>query len=160
MPADTTDQSTPVVRSVFVGAPPSRAFEIFTAGVGRWWPKAHHLGSGDLVEVVIEPRLGGRWYERTTDGAECDWGQVLAWEPPAHLSLSWHLLPSWDGVDPRQSSVIEVTFEATGDGTQVTLEHTGIERHGPQWRQIHDGVAGAQGWAWILEGFAAACGPA
>jgi len=77
-----TIEPAPVRKSVRVGAPPDRAFQVFTAGVGRWWPKSHHIGASDLDAVVIEPKAGGRWYERGIDGAECEVGKVLVWEPP------------------------------------------------------------------------------
>ena len=77
----------PVRKSVRVAAPQERAFEVFTAGIGRWWPKSHHIGAADLDTFVIEPRAGGRWYERGVDGSECEVGKVLAWEPPARLVL-------------------------------------------------------------------------
>jgi hypothetical protein len=41
--------------------------------------------------VTFEPRPDGRIYERTPDGTEHDWGEVLAWEPPNRLAYLWHL---------------------------------------------------------------------
>jgi len=46
-----------------------------TADFDRWWPREHHIGSADLGEAALEPRAGGRWYERDVDGAECGWGR-------------------------------------------------------------------------------------
>jgi len=60
----------PIRKSVLVNAPRECAFEVFTAGIGRWWPKTHHIGTADLDTLVIEPRQGGRWYERGMDGSE------------------------------------------------------------------------------------------
>jgi uncharacterized protein YndB with AHSA1/START domain len=85
----------PVRRSVRVAAPQERAFKVFTAGVGRWWPRSHHIGASDLDTVVIEPKAGGRWYERGVDGAECEHGKVLVWEPPARLVLAWQISTDW-----------------------------------------------------------------
>ena len=80
----------PVRKSVRVGAPPERAFAIFTDGMGRWWPKSHHIGAADLDALVIEPKAGGRWYERGVDGSECEVGKVLVFEPPTRLVLVRH----------------------------------------------------------------------
>lgn len=118
-----------------------------------WWPHEHHLGNADLLDVIIEPRVGGRWYECTADGAECDWGRVLFWEPPRRLVLAWHLKPTWDGVDPDRASTVEITFEAVGGGTDVQLQHRDLDHHGDQWRQMFDGVAGPNGWGSILDSY-------
>ena len=63
-------------------APPAVAWRVFTEKMGTWWPLAtHKIGKATAVDAVIEPRVGGRWYERGDDGSTCDWGRVLAWEP-------------------------------------------------------------------------------
>lgn len=144
-----------VRREVTVAAPSERAFAIFTEGFGRWWPSTHHLGR-DLDTVVIEARLGGRWYERAVDGTELDWGTVLAWEPPHRLVLSWHLDGEWElDPDPDHASEVEVTFLETQEGTQVVLEHRHFERNRTPAALGRDGVSGAGGWTTVLACFAA-----
>ena len=82
----------PVRKSIRVAAPPARAFEIFTAGMHQWWPRAHSLNAKvERAAVIAEPRPGGRWFERAVDGTECDWGRVLAWEPPQRVLFAWQL---------------------------------------------------------------------
>src|ERR1700724_525804 len=85
----------PVRKQVHVKAPPERAFEVFTAGFARWWPASHHIGAAAYKNSLIEPRVGGRWYEIDEDGSECDWGEVLAWQPPRRLMLSWRIGADW-----------------------------------------------------------------
>ena len=68
----------PVRKSLVVKAPPERAFSVFTAGIGRWWPPSHHIGAAAFKDAVVEPRAGGRWYEIGEDGSECQWGHVIA----------------------------------------------------------------------------------
>jgi uncharacterized protein YndB with AHSA1/START domain len=81
----------PVVRkTIVVNADIQRAFEVFTQNMGQWWPKDHHIGGSPIVAVVVEPRNGGRWYEKDEDGSECDWGTVLRWDPPNAVTFSWH----------------------------------------------------------------------
>jgi uncharacterized protein YndB with AHSA1/START domain len=80
---------------MLVQAPPDKAFEVFTRGMGRWWSKEHSINTSPMVDVVIEPRAGGRWYERGEDGSECQWGHVIAWEAPKRLVLAWQLNGDW-----------------------------------------------------------------
>jgi hypothetical protein len=155
--------ATVVRRSVTVEAPIERAFAVFTEGYVTWAPKEHHLGEADLADVILEPRVGGRWFERGTDGVECDWGQVLAWDPPDHVAMSWHI-GSLDGgekwgydPDPTHASRIDVRFTALGPSTtRVDLEHSELERHGEYWQETSLGVAGPNGWELTLSLYAKA----
>jgi uncharacterized protein YndB with AHSA1/START domain len=150
-----TDTVAPVTVSAAVGVGPVRAFQLFTEHFDAWWPRGHHIGAADLQRGVIEPFVGGRWYEVGVDGSTCEWGRVLVWEPPARLVLSWHLDGTWSyNPDPKRASEVEVRFEPLPDGsTTVTLEHRGLERM--------VGAAGARGalgseggWPGIVAGFA------
>lgn len=146
-----------VVRSVTVNATLEHAFRTFTAGFGSWWPRAHHIGKAELAEAVLEQRLGGRWYERGTDGSECDWGTVLTWEPPHRLVVSWQIDHDWEyDPDPAHASEVEVRFTADGPGrTTVSLEHRDFDRM-PQADDVARSVAGSGGWAQVLDHFAQA----
>ena len=82
-----TPAPVPALRgTITVGVPVERAFSVFTGSIGTWWPPDYHIGQADMAEAILEPREGGRWYERGVDGSECDWGKVLAWVPPHHRS--------------------------------------------------------------------------
>jgi uncharacterized protein YndB with AHSA1/START domain len=147
----------PVRRSVFVEAPPERAFEIFTAGFATWWPKSHSVVEADQEGAYIEPVAGGRWYERGVDGTECDWGRVLAFEPPGRLLLSWQLDQEFEpDPDPSTASEVEVTFTREGVGTRVVLEHRGFERRADGGAQVAESVAGEGGWSGLLVAYAEA----
>jgi uncharacterized protein YndB with AHSA1/START domain len=143
----------PVRKSVRVGAPPDRAFAVFTAGIGRWWPKTHHIGASDLDTLVIEPKAGGRWYERGVDGAECECGKVLVWEPPARLVLIWQIAADWK-FDPDLVTEVEVRFIADGDdATRVELEHRNLERFGERADAMRQSIDSPEGWTGILQLF-------
>jgi len=80
----------PIVVQIEVRRGIQDAFRLFTEDIGGWWPVAGHAVRPDQVAaVVLEGRVGGRLYERWHDGGEADWGQVLAWEPPTRLLLTW-----------------------------------------------------------------------
>ena len=101
--------------AIIVDAPIERAFSVFTAGFDTWWPRAHHILDADLAEVVLEGCVGGRWFERGVDGAECDWGRVLEWDPPSAIALSWHLNDEFKyEPDPSKASRVDVRFIAEG----------------------------------------------
>jgi uncharacterized protein YndB with AHSA1/START domain len=145
----------PIRKSVLVNAPRERAFEVFTAGIGRWWPKTHHIGAADLDTLVIEPRQGGRWYERGTDGGECEIGKVLVWEPPARLVIAWQLTHDWK-FDPNLITEVEVQFVAEGaNSTRVELEHRNLERFGAQADAVRSIYDSPSGWPGLLQAFAA-----
>ena len=143
----------PVRKSVRVGAPPERAFAIFTDGMGRWWPKSHHIGAADLDALVIEPKAGGRWYERGVDGSECEVGKVLVFEPPTRLVLAWQLTADWK-FDPGLITEVEVRFIADGaNATRVELEHRNLDRYGERTDVFRTTIDSPQGWGGLLELF-------
>jgi uncharacterized protein YndB with AHSA1/START domain len=143
----------PVLKTVVVNAPCERAFKIFTEFFGGWWPSSHHIGKLPYETAILEGRLGGRWYERATDGTECEWGKVLAWEPPAKVVLSWHLGGDWQyNPDPAKASEVEVRFIPESDSkTRVELEHRHIERHGAGSDNLRMQVDSPGGWGLITE---------
>jgi uncharacterized protein YndB with AHSA1/START domain len=153
-----TETTVAVRRSVTVAATPERAFDVFTAGFKSWWPiESHHIGKTMATDVVIDPHAGGRWFERDADGNECDWGAVLAFEPPHRLLLAWQLTPEWAyDPDPEKGTEVEVTFTAVDGGTLVELEHRGFEKHGESGTKMRDAVGAPGGWGDLLDAFAKA----
>jgi uncharacterized protein YndB with AHSA1/START domain len=144
----------PVRRNIQVAVPRERAFEVFTAGIGRWWPKTHHIGAADIDTLVIEPREGGRWFERGVDGSECEVGKVLVWDPPARLVLAWQLTPEFK-YDPNLVTEVEVQFIAEGtSATRVELEHRNLERFGDRVDAMRQQIDGPGGWGDLLQLFA------
>ena len=141
----------PIHKSVLVEAPVEDAWVVFTARLASWWPMAtHSLGREEVETVVLEPREGGRMYERLHDGTEQDWGRVIAWEPPHRLSVAWSVNQS-DGDQPTEW---EVRFSADGDATRVDLEHRGWERMSvgaDERRESYD-----NGWPGVLDAFTSA----
>ena len=153
----TTKTAEVVRKSITVDAPLERAFEVFTSGMTSWWPlDTHHIGEQDAKEVVVEPRSGGRWFERAADGTECEWGRILSWEAPDRVVFGWHLGPEWKyDPDPAKSTEVEVRFiSEDATRTRVEVEHRGFEVHGDRADELRIPVAGEGGWSGLLERFA------
>ena len=141
----------PIVRSVTVKAPPAQAFALFTDHMKLWWKKGTTLGKKPHDDFIVEKRAGGRWFERDEDGAETDWGKVLACEPPSRLLLAMEINTKFQ-YDPSVPTEVEITFtSAAGGGTLVTLEHRNLERLGKGADNMI--AALTAGWASHVEEF-------
>jgi uncharacterized protein YndB with AHSA1/START domain len=146
---------TSVRSSIVVDASIERTFDVFTAGIGRWFPKQYNLLQVDIAERVFEPRVDGEIYDIGTDGTECHWGRVLAYDPPDRVMFAWKISPQWQiESDPARTSEVEVWFYAEDDRTRVELEHRHLDRHGEGWEQIRESIAGEGGWGTCLRAFA------
>jgi uncharacterized protein YndB with AHSA1/START domain len=142
----------PVLRAARVSCAPEAAFGVFTEQLAAWWPLPTHSVFGDRAGgVALE---GGRLVERAVDGTESVWGEVLAWEPPHRLVLSWH-----PGQAPDEASEVEVRFLADGDGTRVELEHRGWERFGESAMARRRPYVGPGAWGHVLDHFAGLAEP-
>ena len=153
----TQTESTMVARHVVVDAPIATAFEVFTARFGDFKPREHNMLQSPIAQTVFEPRVGGHIYDRAEDGSECRWARILAFEPPDRVVFSWDISPQWRvETDPEQTSEVEVRFFAESPTrTRVELEHRHIDRHGPGWEYVVDGVDGDEGWPLYLTRYAA-----
>jgi len=142
-----------VKRTLRVGVPIDYAFRMLTEKMEAWWPASHHIGKVPFAEIIVEPRVGGRWMERGANGEECQWGTILAWDPPKQVVFSWQLQADWS-FSPDMSRASEVVFAFFAEGPEATrmeFEHRHLERHGQGWEAIRKGVEG--GWAGILVEF-------
>ena len=143
--AVTESSATSVRRSITVDVDREHAFTVFTEGIGGWWNPDYHIGSAEFAEAVVEPKEGGRWFERGVDGSECDWGHVIAYEPPNRLVLAWQINENWQ-FDPELVTELEVVFVSEGPHrTRVELEHRNLDRLG----SVAEAMRG--GWPGLLE---------
>ena len=145
----------PVRKSVRVKASQAHAFDVFTVGLDRWWPRKASIGAAPMRAMVIEPHLGGRWYEVGEDGSQATVGKILLWDPPKRFIVSWDINHRWKP-DTTVGSEVEVRFTIEGpDATLVELEHRKFETMGAEaGASLRKDVDG--GWPGILEGFRAA----
>lgn len=142
-------------REVVVEVAQTTAFEIFATDITSWWPPAHHIGSTPIEEIVIEPRVGGRWYTRHQDGTETDTGLVTAWEPPGRLALTWQIGADWR-FHPELVTSVEVRFVPEGrDRTRVVLEHSGLHAFGDAGAAMRETFESDGAWTSTLAAYAA-----
>jgi hypothetical protein len=148
-----------VTKTVLVETSQPKAFEVFTAGFDSWWPRTHHTGEGDLIEAVIEPHEGGRWYAKTSIGEE-EWGKVLVWDPPARIVLDWQLDADFR-YDADFHTEVEAVFIPESDTrTRLHFEHRDLQRYGERAAELAAALSSAGGWTGILSGYAAEAGRA
>ena len=151
-----TETEMVVRRQVVVDAPIERAFAVFTERFGDFKPREHNMLRSPIAETVFEPKVGGHIYDRGEDGTECHWARILAFDPPDRVVFSWDIGPTWQvEQDPDNASEVEVRFFAeTPARTRIELEHRHLDRHGPGWESVRDGVGHDQGWPLYLARYA------
>jgi uncharacterized protein YndB with AHSA1/START domain len=144
------DPVPPIDKKLRVRASQERAFLFFTTNSIRWWPPTYTIGNSPMKEIVLEPHVGGRWYEIGEDGSECQWGDVLAWDAPNGLTLAWRINLEW-AFDPALLTEIAISFTDVGNGeTEVRIVHSKFENLGeraPEALRIFDG------WSSVLARF-------
>ena len=147
-----------VRKSIRVQVPIERAFSVFVEQMEMWWPAEHHIGEKPFQSIIVEPRVGGRWYERDAEGRDCEWGTVRAWDPPRLVTFSWHLGPNWKfSADLTKASDVAIRFTSEGPSTTfVELVHSGIERHGEGHEKLRVMLDGPGAWVDTLAAFAKA----
>lgn len=147
----TTIVAAPVRKSIRVNASRERAFDVFAKNMIAWWNPEYTINrASPMADIVVEPREGGRWFERGKDGSECQWGKVLAWKPHERLVLAWQITPEWN-YDANLVTELEVRFVADGDGTRVELEHR-LDSYGEAADEMFRSFDA--GWMGLLELYA------
>jgi hypothetical protein len=127
------------------------AFDTWTRRISIWWPKQHTRSRDPRTSVMIEPRVGGRLFERTSTGEEFDWGSVTIWDRPERFGYRWHITSS-----PDEATAVEVRFDDIDDGTTlVTILHGGFDRLGDKGPPRRDG--NLKYWKTLIPAFVHAC---
>lgn len=113
----------PIVVEFGVACTPEHAFTMWALKAAMWWPRSHTKSQDPDLDLVFEPRPGGRIYERDSDGFEYEWGEVRVWEPPHRIEYWWHLF-----FDRAEATEITVTFTPVEGETRVRLVQKGFDR--------------------------------
>lgn len=143
-PLAQTAKIEPLRKQVKVGLPVKQAFELFTAGIGKWWPLlTHSVGEEEAETCYFEGWVGGRIVEVLKNGTQAEWGRVLSWEPFHQVSFHWY-----PGRTPDTAQVVTVTFSEISGGSLVELVHVGWETLGTDAQARRDGYD--TGWDFVL----------
>lgn len=143
-----------VRKSIMVEVPQAHAFDVWVHQQGKWWPKEHCLGEAPLQDAIIEPRVGGRWHEIDSKGAQCNWGRVVAYDPVSRIVLAWQITADWK-YDTSIYTEVEVRFIPEGPNkTRVELEHRGLEAYGDDAEKMRQLFERPEAWQLSLERFA------
>ena len=127
-----------VEQEVEFATPRERLWECLL-DVGRWWHYRHEKTGSD---VVLEPRVGGRFYERFAGGEEgALWGVVTYMKRPETLRFSGFL-----NMETPATNVWEYRLEPRGSGTVLKLSHRAAGLMRPDARADYDG-----GWKGLWE---------
>ena len=134
----------PVRKQLKVRLSVEQAFELFTAGIGKWWPLVtHSVGEEQAETCFFEGWIGGRIVEVLRDGSQAEWGRVLVWEPFHKVSFHWYPRRA-----PDAAQEVTVSFSEISDGTLVELVHVGWETLGADAQDRRDGYE--TGWDFVL----------
>jgi uncharacterized protein YndB with AHSA1/START domain len=153
--SDDQPDDQPVRKSLTVNATQEKAFRVFCEDMSSWWPLDQYtIGEKPAVAAVLEPRVGGRWYEQAADDTQCDWGRVITWQPPERVVITWEISADWAS-DPNIKSEVEVRFIAEGPSrTRVELEHRNLGTFGDQADTMRGVFDSENGWSGLLARYA------
>lgn len=113
--------------TVLVKVPPDEAFRVFTEEIDLWWRRGrrYRIAKGRDGTIHLEPGVGGRLFESYRSAAGNDkmvqTGEVTVWEPGRRLVLRWRAV----NFAPDEHTEVEVEFDESPSGTQVTVTHRG-----------------------------------
>ncbi|HVB73868.1 MAG TPA: helix-turn-helix domain-containing protein [Ktedonobacteraceae bacterium] len=122
-----------IEQEITIEASPSRVFKALTNDVSAWWG-APYLISNEARSLVLEPKIGGRFYEDWGNGAGSLWGLVTSIKQDAWIEVRGSMAMS--GI---VSSVVRFELEAQGDATLVKLSHRAMGEVNEELQVGYDG---------------------
>lgn len=150
MSSSQVDESV-VVKSIIIERRVEDAFRLWTEQINDWWPRSHSISKDPQTRIILEGKVGGRFFERTAQGIEHDWGSVIAWQPPAILAYMWYL-----GSGQQLPTRVDVNFIKLGENrTRVDVVHRGPELIGELWGTNQSRYN--QAWESVLPEFVSFC---
>ena len=148
----------PIIVHETISLNPAEAFSAFVDGFGKWYPAEYTWSQNGLDTIAIEPREGGRCFERGPNGFELDWGRVTAFQPPKIVTFTWQISVKRVPIpNAAKAGQVTVRFDTEDNATKLTLTHHGFEHYAEQPRQYREALAAPHGWIYILDCFKTYC---
>ena len=119
-------------------APRERVFDAWTNEdvLRDWWSAMPTMSPG---EIEVDLREGGRYrMEMVTDEGEVHAvvGEYREVRRPERVAYTWTWESNADAMQGSDDTLVEVEFAEDGDGTLVTLTHSGFA--GPEIAGMHE----------------------
>ena len=125
------------VYTIYIASTPEKVWQALTSAE---FSRKYFFGNA----VEIEPRVGGAYIMRTPDGALHISGEVIEWDPPRKLSVTFNV--NWQAlIEKLGPTLVTYEIEPAGDVVRLTMS----EAHD---RPLSDDIlsGGRQGWPAIL----------
>jgi uncharacterized protein YndB with AHSA1/START domain len=118
-----------------ISAPPNEVFD-------AWFdPRIPGTPWHENVKLIVNPKVDGLWYWLTLGGTP-HYGRFIEIDRPSRIQLSWMSRNTLG-----EESLVTVTFQQKGEGTLLTLLHSGLpndamaKAHEKGWNSIFDKFA-------------------
>lgn len=127
-------------QEILINAPAEKVFSAITEDTSYWWG-APYLIYDELKGLVIEPKLGGLFYEDWGGGAGALWGTVTRWKQNETFEFTGRC-----GMGGAVNGVVCFHLEKKGAATLLKLEHDAV---GHVTEKTQSGYS--HGWNDLLE---------
>jgi len=128
--AEPISSSFTIEQEIEIDAPRERVWDALV-DVGGWW--CHHE-TETRGELVLEPKIGGRFYERFGGEDGALWGTVIWMKRPEVLRLTGPL-----GMDLPATNFYEYALTAKGSKTVLRLTQRSVGLMEPGHKNAYDG---------------------
>lgn len=142
-----------ISKRITVKASANKAFQGFINEIAHWWPKEYTWSQQELVDLNVEPWVGGLLSEFGPNKFRCDWGTVVDIREFEHFSFKWQISFNRSPVpDAGKASTVKITFKSDEDSqTSVQLEHLDFDKHGDHHHEYFEAMNSNKGWDLILQ---------
>jgi uncharacterized protein YndB with AHSA1/START domain len=96
---------------------PAPSSEVFDAWLD---PKVPGTPWHENVKLIVDPKVDGLWYWLALGGT-AHYGRFIEIDRPRRIQHSWMSRNTLG-----EESIVRLTFEKKGEGTQLTLLHSGL----------------------------------
>ncbi|MDR3612050.1 MAG: SRPBCC domain-containing protein [Candidatus Obscuribacterales bacterium] len=127
-----------------IDASPLRVFNAITNGVANWWGRDYFESAEDAVDIHLEPRLGGKFFERWSLDTKSPDGALLGTVVALKHAKLLRLRGTFGMGDTLIQGLVEYELFASGQGTKLKFNHQAFgqisddtkERYSTSWNVL------------------------